>query len=126
MSFLIRIQKNGERQEKDLCRCSSIKGSVHIMRAFHNEQPNNWLRLYREMESEKKGRLVQDSFDGGYLRTNDRKTFGVILDDFTIMPEGMSKVVSKPLITPSSTMRRGKGRYKTKVSKKPTRYHSTK
>jgi hypothetical protein len=123
MSFLIRVQKNGSRREEDLCRCSTIKGAVHIMKAFHNEQPNNWFRLYREENEVREGRLVQN-FDGGYLRTNDRKILGVILDDFTIMPEGMSKVESKPLITPFSTMRRGKGRYKTKVSKKPTRHHS--
>jgi len=125
MSFLIRFQNQGERQERTVCSCPVLSDARYLAFAISKVKPNSWVRVYKEAHSTKKGVLEQDIFDGGLLMTNDRVQTHVLLDDFTIPPlslEGKVGVVNEVMSTPVNIMRRGKGRYKTVKNKVLTRY----
>ena len=125
--FIIRIQENGKRREQTVCSCPSLEGTKHIVRGLSSEYTNHWIRVYRTVDDTRKGTIVYDIFSGGALRTNDKITRGVLLDDLTVMPRSMSKVEPTPHVSASVKLRRGKGRYGGRVKKKkPTRYHDSK
>ena len=127
MSFLIRIQKNGESSERDVCSCPVLSDARFLAFVISKTRPESWVRIYREAHSVKKGRLDHDIFDGGILMTNDKVQTHVLLDDLTIPPlslEGKVGVVDEIMSPPVNTMRRGKGRCKVAKKKKPTRRSS--
>lgn len=125
MSFLIRFQNQGERQERTVCSCPVLSDARFLSFYIAKTKPNAWVRVYKEAHSTKKGVLEQDIFDGGLLITNDRVQTHVLLDDLTVAPislKGKVGVKNENMLPPVSTMRRGRGRCKVVRKKKLTRY----
>tara|TARA_Y100000034_G_scaffold37459_2_gene46059 strand:+ start:618 stop:1007 length:390 start_codon:yes stop_codon:yes gene_type:complete len=125
MSYLIRFQNQGERQERSVCCCPVLSDARYLAFVISKTKPNAWVRIYKQAPSTNKGRLTHDVFDGGVLVTNDRVHTHALMDDCTIPPlslVGKVGVVNEVMSTPVNVMRRGKGRYKVVKNKVLTRH----
>ena len=125
MSYLIRIQQQGESKERNVCSCPVLSDARYLAFVISKTKPNAWIRIYKPAHAAGKGRLTHDVFDGGVLITNDRVSTHVLIDDLTIPPlslVGKVGVVNEVMSTPVNLSRRGKGRYKTVKNKVLTRH----
>ena len=125
MSYLIRIQDQGESKERVVCSCPVLSDARYLSFVISKTRPNVWVRIYKHAHSTGKGVLTHDIFDGGVLITNDRVKTHVLIDECTIPPlslKGKVGVVSEPMSPPVNLMRRGKGRCKVIKKKVLTRY----
>ena len=120
--FLIRIQENGQRRERNLFSCPSLRDAQNTLGDVRSKYTNHWIRVYRLSDETVSGKYLMDTWGQGILRTNDIKTMGFLLDELTVMPSSMRKVETSHHMTPFNTMRRGKGRYSPIKKKKPTRH----
>ena len=125
MSFLIRFQNQGERQERAVCSCPVLSDARFLAWVISKTKPGAWVRIYREAHSVTEGHLDHDIFDGGILITNDKVQTHVLLDDFTIPPlslVGKVGVVNEVMSPPVNIVRKGKGRCKVVKNKVLTRH----
>lgn len=125
MSYLIRIQDQGESKERAVCSCPILSDARHLSFAISRARPNVWVRIYKHAHSTGKGHLTEDIFDGGILITNDRVQTHSLIDECTIPPlslKGKVGVVSEFMSPPVNLIRRGKGRCKVIKKKVLTRH----
>ena len=126
MSYLIRFQEQGERQERTVCSCPVLSDARHLAFYIAKTKPNVWVRIYKPAHSTTNGRLTHDVFDDCvFLVTNDKVHTHIIIDECTIPPlslKGKVGVVSEVMSTPVNLSRRGKGRCKVVKNKVLTRH----
>tara|TARA_R110000751_G_scaffold240403_1_gene341008 strand:- start:154 stop:543 length:390 start_codon:yes stop_codon:yes gene_type:complete len=121
MSYLIRIQDQGESKIKTVCSCPVLDDAKFLSIVLSNINPNSWIRVYKESHSFRAGVMTTDQFDDSILMTNDKVHTHILMDEFTIPPLTLKGKVGVKVAfrsPPVNTVRRGKGNFIKIVKKK--------